>query len=68
MGSGYFAFMLAVFAVLTNLVYIVLSFAAESVTSQLHYLTDCAVGFSGEFLLHFSVSFYNFYTLLNIFH
>ena len=52
-GSGYFAFMLAVFAVLTNLVYIVLSFAAESVTSQLHYLTDCAVGFSGEFYCTF---------------
>lgn len=45
--SIYFAFLLAVFTVLTSLVYIGLNIALEKIYDDTHYELVCAVGFSG---------------------
>lgn len=46
-GSGYFAYMVAVFSVLTSLVYLVLNWAIAEMFDTWSYVTTCAVGFSG---------------------
>lgn len=47
MGSGYFCSLLAVFVVLTNLVYCALHYTATLVFHDYSYLYQCAAGFSG---------------------
>ena len=47
LGSGYFAFLIAVFAVLCNATTIGLSILADNFFHDSSYLSQCAVGFSG---------------------
>ena len=46
-GSGYFVYMVAVFSVATNLLYIAINYALAEVLDQWSYINSCAVGFSG---------------------
>ena len=46
-GSGYFMYMVAVFSVATNLLYIAINYALAEVMDQWSYINSCAVGFSG---------------------
>lgn len=46
-GSVYFGFLLAVFTVLTSIVYVALSIALSEVLDDRSYRMTCAVGFSG---------------------
>jgi rhomboid domain-containing protein 1 len=46
-GSFYFAYLLGVFAVLTNVLTVGLSMAAEHLLNDHSYISQCAVGFSG---------------------
>ena len=46
-GSGYFLYMVAVFSVTTNLVYIAINYALAEILDQWSYINSCAVGFSG---------------------
>ena len=50
LGSAYFLYMLTVFTVLTNAVYVGLALVAEEWLHDPKYLSECAVGFSGEVL------------------
>ena len=47
-GSQYFAYMLAVFSVLTGVVMVALGMAAEELFNDRDYLMHCGVGFSGR--------------------
>ena len=47
LGSGYFAFLIAVFAVLCDATTIGLAILAENLFRDSSYLSQCAVGFSG---------------------
>lgn len=46
-GSGFFAYMIAVFSVATGLLYMVLNYALAELLGQWSYIDSCAVGFSG---------------------
>lgn len=46
-GSGYFLYMMAVFSIATNLVYLAINFALAELLDQWSYINSCAVGFSG---------------------
>ena len=46
-GSGYFLYMVAIFSVSTNLVYIGINYALAEILDQWSYINSCAVGFSG---------------------
>ena len=46
-GSGYFLYMVAIFSVTTNLVYMAINYALAEVLDQWSYINSCAVGFSG---------------------
>lgn len=46
-GSAYFLYMVAVFSVTTNLVYMCINYALAEITNQWSYINSCAVGFSG---------------------
>ena len=46
-GSNYFLYMVGVFSVVTNLVYLVINFTLAEVFDQWSYIQSCAVGFSG---------------------
>lgn len=46
-GSGYFAYMVAVFSVLTGFVYLVINYVVAEVSDTWFYVRTCAVGFSG---------------------
>ena len=46
-GSKYFAYLLAVFSILTSLVYIALNFLIAEGFDSWSYVRSCAVGFSG---------------------
>ena len=48
LGSFYFAYLIAVFSLLTNAATVALSMAAEKVMHDHSYLSQCAVGFSGS--------------------
>ena len=46
-GSGYFLYMVAVFSIVTNLVYLGINFAIAELLDQWSAMQSCAVGFSG---------------------
>jgi rhomboid domain-containing protein 1 len=46
-GSGYFLYMVAIFSVTTNLVYMAINYALAEILDQWSYINSCAVGFSG---------------------
>lgn len=46
-GSGYFAYMISVFTVLTSLVYLAIHYALAEALDQWSQMNSCAVGFSG---------------------
>ena len=46
-GSGYFLYMIAVFSVASNLLYLAINFALAEIFDQWSYMQSCAVGFSG---------------------
>lgn len=46
-GSGYLFYMIAVFSVVTNVVYVAISFFMAKLTEDPSYMSTCAVGFSG---------------------
>ncbi|XP_025079018.1 rhomboid-related protein 4-like isoform X2 [Pomacea canaliculata] len=46
-GSIYFLWMLSVFTVLSSLLYVVLGVLLAELLDDIHYLTQCAIGFSG---------------------
>ena len=46
-GSGYFLYMIAVFSIGTNLVYLAINYALAEIFDQWSYVQSCAVGFSG---------------------
>ena len=46
-GSGYFAYMIAAFSVLTSSLYLVINYGAADITDTWYYVRTCAVGFSG---------------------
>lgn len=46
-GSAYFLYMVAVFSITTNLVYMCINYALAEITNQWSYINSCAVGFSG---------------------
>ena len=46
-GSGYFLYMVAVFSICTNVLYVALSFSLAEALDQWSYIRSCAVGFSG---------------------
>ena len=46
-GSAYFLYMIAVFSVSTNLLYLAMNYALAEVLDQWSYIRSCAVGFSG---------------------
>ena len=46
-GSGYFLYMVSVFSVVTNLVYVAINYALAEILDQRSYINSCAVGFSG---------------------
>ena len=46
-GSGYFLYMVAVFSVTANLVYIGINYALAEILDQWSYINTCAAGFSG---------------------
>lgn len=46
-GSGYLFYMIAVFSVLTNVVYVAISTSLAKLTGDYSYMYTCAVGFSG---------------------
>lgn len=48
-GAPYFVYMLGAFAVLTNALTVALCVLADTVFHDHSYLSQCAVGFSGEF-------------------
>lgn len=48
LGGGYFLYMLAVFTLLCNVTTVGLGFAAEYLLHDPSYLSQCAVGFSGD--------------------
>lgn len=46
-GSGYFLYMVTVFSITTNLVYLAINYALAEILDQWSYINSCAVGFSG---------------------
>lgn len=46
-GSGYFLYMIVVFSLCTNLLYVAMNYALAEVLNQWSYMSSCAVGFSG---------------------
>lgn len=48
LGTLYFAYLIAVFSVLTNIVMVGVNIAAAEVLSDDSYLVSCAAGFSGK--------------------
>ena len=46
-GSGYFLYMIAVFSVVSNVVYVAISVLMAKLTEDPSYMSTCAVGFSG---------------------
>ena len=46
-GSGYFLYMVSVFSVVTNLVYLAINYALAVYLDQWSYINSCAAGFSG---------------------
>lgn len=48
LGSAWFAYLLAVFSVLTSVVYILLEMGLTELTQDPSYSMQCAVGFSGK--------------------
>ena len=46
-GSGYFLYMIAVFSVATNLVYLAVNWVLAELLGQWSFVQSCAVGFSG---------------------
>ena len=46
-GSGYFLYMIAVFSIATNLVYLGINMALAELLDKWSYVQSCAVGFSG---------------------
>ena len=46
-GSVYFLYMIAIFSVTTNLLYVAINYALAEVLDQWSYINSCAVGFSG---------------------
>ena len=46
-GSGYFLYMVCVFSLLTNFLYIAINYALAELLDQWSYVQSCAVGFSG---------------------
>ena len=50
LGSGYFLYLILVFAVLTNTVTMGLGFAAQELTHNPYYVHQCSVGFSGKIM------------------